>query len=145
MFITWIKVSSGQKIRPNFNVSDLRITSTVRYHFSPCRIPNKNQLLSSSERTSGQFINEQEFVSQQRACDVSLHAPRESWAFRASAHIGVFFPLTQPLDRRSEHEIYGLGDVRHELTLYQTNQMGCNPCSCKRRPAGFHLIFYSFS
>lgn len=28
-----------------------------------------------------------------------------------------FFPLTQPLDRRAEHEIYGLGDVRHELTL----------------------------
>lgn len=47
MFITWIKVSSWQKIWPNFNASDLRVTSTAKYHFSSCRIPNKKKKSSS--------------------------------------------------------------------------------------------------
>lgn len=46
---------------PNFNASDLRITSPEKYHFSTSRISlgisNKNWFLSSSERTSGEFIN----------------------------------------------------------------------------------------
>lgn len=46
---------------PNFNASDLRITSPAKYHFSTSRISlgnsNKNWFLPSSERTSGEFIN----------------------------------------------------------------------------------------
>lgn len=55
-------------------------------------------------------------------CEESVMSPRmHQGKAGLSEHLhtsAVFFALTQPLDRRSEHEIYGLGDVRHELTLY---------------------------
>lgn len=104
---------------PNFNASDLRLTSPAKYPFSTSRISLGNwNKIGSFPPQRGHL----ESLSMDRNLSLTVKSlwclfmlTKGMWAFWAAAGIGVF--LDPAPDIGSEGEIYRLGDVHCELTL----------------------------